>query len=529
MDHEDHEDHEGITKLISDDARLLNDKTVISRLVFLIEIVAPRCYGQPAQSVILITIRFVQRRCVCYTRCFGVPVFGLAENGLTVCLCGVASPRRTTEMPVPLGAAVSGRVVDSRTGQPIPGYDPITGYAQVFVNLYSCIPAGCFVFISSQIAGEDGRFLFENNLVPGSYRVDISVTRYQPYQTGIFPLAENERKDLGDLPQTFVPLIGSISGRLVNARTGAPVYSPIYPFASVSLWHCGSGWCMEPVATTWPDPDGRFRFTTDFSGARLATGTYSVTVQAPLYESYASAPFDVGENEDKDLGVLALTPLPTIGSISGQLVDSVTGEPLAGGIEPFAWVQLNYCDPDYPYCNWVTSQAADEAGRFRFERTHHGTPLRAGTYELYVSTNQYYSLTSPRYTIGENENRDLGQVGVQPYPLRTSQITPCNSVPSNGGICRYSLRFTSGMTRTLDGAAWSMVRAWANGAFAQSDFQAGVPQRLRLAPGRARWCSSRCVCRRGCQRERISALKRTPVMTPRCYCLRLRRSVFCSV
>lgn len=100
-----------------------------------------------------------------------------------------------SEPPVPIDA-ISGRVVDGMTGEPL--------YS--LAELRSCDDFGnCYHYISSQYSDEFGAFRFEtdwsgNPLDPGDYVVSVSAEDYQTAEIGPVHVAETETYDLGDVP-----------------------------------------------------------------------------------------------------------------------------------------------------------------------------------------------------------------------------------------------------------------------------------------------------------------------------------------
>ena len=74
---------------------------------------------------------------------------------------------------------------------------------------------------------------------------------------------------------------------------------------------------------------------------------------------------------------LTVTPVPIARSISGRIVDAVNGTPLSGSAPPFAFVQLTRCSNSGCF-EFVNSQSADNAGRFRFDRDFFGVSSAHG-------------------------------------------------------------------------------------------------------------------------------------------------------
>jgi hypothetical protein len=105
------------------------------------------------------------------------------------------------------------------------------------------------------------------------------------------------------------PFIGSISGRIVDARTGEPLPGNEPPFASADLVRCEGDTC-EFVSSQSADGEGRFRFERDSEGQPLLVGTYEVVAFANEFETAQTDPFDVGEGEDFDVGDIPIQPLP---------------------------------------------------------------------------------------------------------------------------------------------------------------------------------------------------------------------------
>jgi len=106
------------------------------------------------------------------------------------------------------------------------------------------------------------------------------------------------------------PVIGSIAGRVIDAITGEPLPGNSPPFAFVDLLRCDGFDCFEVVNSQNTDDEGRFRFERDFSDQPLPVGTYQVRAFANEFEENATAPFDVAEGEDFDVGDIPLAPPP---------------------------------------------------------------------------------------------------------------------------------------------------------------------------------------------------------------------------
>lgn len=176
---------------------------------------------------------------------------------------------------------------------------------------------------------------------------------------------------------------------------------------------------------------------------------------------------------------LTITPSAAIGSISGRVIDTVIGDPLPGDTDPFTFVELRRCED--VGCFGVSSQSADAEGRFQFNRDSSGQPLEVGTYQVVAFANQYQQGQTDPFGVAEGEDRDVGDVPLQPFPVQFSNIVPCENLPPEGGRCRYSVRVTNRLATRLDGEAWSLVQGSGIGSFADfTNFQVKNLQRLNL-------------------------------------------------
>jgi len=116
---------------------------------------------------------------------------------------------------------------------------------------------------------------------------------------------------VGTYQLTVTPLaaIASITGRVIDAVTRDPLPGDTDPFAFVGLLRCEEFGCFE-VSNQPADTQGRFQFSLDFSGRPLEVGTYQVVAFANQYQQSQTDPFEVGENETRDVGDVALQPFP---------------------------------------------------------------------------------------------------------------------------------------------------------------------------------------------------------------------------
>lgn len=134
-----------------------------------------------------------------------------------------------------------------------------------------------------------------------------------------------------------------IKGQVVNATTGTPVAG-----ATISYAERGETW------TT----DARGRFT-----ARLAPGSYTLTVQRFGYETAQSAALTVAATGFAELS-LPMTPITT-GTLSGTVLDHATSAPVAGAAVSIAGYEL--------------TTTTDAQGAYRFDN------MPVGEYQVRAS------------------------------------------------------------------------------------------------------------------------------------------------
>lgn len=199
-----------------------------------------------------------------------------------------------------------------------------------------------------------------------------------------------------------------------------------------------------------------------FTGDGGSSGTYQLTV--------AQAP-------------------PSIGSISGRVVDALTGEPLPGNEPPFAFVELLRCENDT--CFGVNSQNVDGEGRFRFEQDFEGQPLPVGTYQVRAFANEYEQAETDRFEVAEGEDVDIGDIPLQPPDISFSDIQPCQDLLPQGDVCHYSVTLRNNTDASIRGLAWSIVDGFGLGsslgftqfeASTRSGSRQVVRERLDLEP-----------------------------------------------
>ena len=271
----------------------------------------------------------------------------------------------------------------------------------------------------------------------------------------------------------------SISGRAVDSETGSPLSN-----AYVTLTRCYDGSCWEFVGWAYTDFAGGFLFENGAYNvySPLTPGEYQVRIDRYNYEPAQVGPFSVSGGQELDLGDIGLDPYPRVGSIRGRLIDTVTGAPLPGYTEPYAWVQLLYCNPD-PFCYTVRYASPGPDGTFVFEGDSY-YPLLPGTYKLVASANQYETVTSEPFQVANREHFDFGDIAMKSFPVRIYLDQSCGPIPAAGGSCQFKMRVVNGSPSRFVGETWSIVSGGPLATPAQyTFFQSGNPKGVSLAPG----------------------------------------------
>jgi hypothetical protein len=177
--------------------------------------------------------------------------------------------------------------------------------------------------------------------------------------------------------------------------------------------------------------------------------------------------------------------LPVTPSIGGRVVDVHSGMPLPGEEEPWASVYLYRCPEWSSTCDeYANSQTTDAEGRFRFETDYRGFPLAAGRYSLSINAQNYIELVTEPFDTPADEDFDLGDIALTPYPVRMELVEACAGLPAEGGQCRFKMEISNLQPTPLRGAAWGVVHAYDLDALVSySEFQFAQRQHLRLGPG----------------------------------------------
>ena len=284
-----------------------------------------------------------------------------------------------------------------------------------------------------------------------------------------------------------VTAIDSIAGRLINGGTGEAIPGSDFPFASVQLLRCDDIGCSEFVNFQQADVDGRFLFSSDYTGNPLADGAYQVLASAAGFRDFLSGQFEAAEDEVVDLGDLPLVRLEIIGSIAGRVLDALTGDPLTGFASPFAIVYLERCDAGD--CYTFAGASPDFDGSFVFDGALYS--IAPGTFKLRGIAEDYSAVVSTEFVVGAFETADVGDLLLKPYPIGFGTAQECQ-LPPGGGFCEFGVTVSNRGTGRYRGEAWSTVDLYPPETGRNTRFQVGnlgasnpMPQRLNLKQGQS--------------------------------------------
>ena len=113
-----------------------------------------------------------------------------------------------------------------------------------------------------------------------------------------------------------------------------------------------------------------------------------------------------------------------------------------------------------------------------------GNRLTAGSYIITVLAKDYQYFEGEAFEVGEEEDLELGDIQMTPFPISFSDVRACNELPPEGGSCAYSVKITNRSGRRLVGAAWSLIDIWGTGSFTgYTHFQVGKLEKFNLFPG----------------------------------------------
>jgi len=139
-------------------------------------------------------------------------------------------------------------------------------------------------------------------------------------------------------------------------------------------------------------------------------------------------------------GVYALTLIaqpPSIGSISGGLVDAVTREPLPGEGALAPEILLERCTGSSCF-EIVARTRADAGGSFRFEIGRANLRIEPGEFRVTATAEEYAAVTT-RIAVDADADADLGELALVPPPFMFVDARPCAPLGPEGGRCEYSV------------------------------------------------------------------------------------------
>jgi hypothetical protein len=339
--------------------------------------------------------------------------------------------------------------------------DPLGSFSTI-VNIFEASGPGITGLVPVQCAVEGGPATFKAE-AGKTYYIQVGVTVGEA-GTVQFSLSE----------------IRTISGRVIDAATGAALPGDMWPYASATLYKvCGEG-CLESVSSSPTDAEGRF-WLTPFPADQ--PGIYFVQITANLYPSEQFGPFEYN-GEDVEIGDLALDPLAKIRSIRGRLLDRATGKPVHSDFLPV--LALYRCIDGF--CSeLVNLQAPDKNGNFLFDTDSYGNQLPAGLYQIEAYGDQYRSPEIRWIEVGEGQSRNVGTLRLQSFPVRFSAVKICDWISPEGGDCVYSMRVWNGLGTKFEGSGWSIANtALPDSVIGFTNFQVNEPQALSMAPGESR-------------------------------------------
>lgn len=173
----------------------------------------------------------------------------------------------------------------------------------------------------------------------------------------------------------------------------------------------------------------------------------------------------IGEGGSSGTYNIRITPPPpSIGSINGRVVDALSGMFLPGDIDPFAFVTLNSCNDEGCFNN-VASTSTGSNGQFRFDVNFSGIALDAGTYQIQAFANNFGDKQTDQFEVAEDEDLNVGEISLDPPPVKFSEIRACGNLPPQGGECLYSVKIkNTSPNDDLSGLAWSFADGFGIGS-----------------------------------------------------------------
>jgi hypothetical protein len=339
--------------------------------------------------------------------------------------------------------SISGRAVDSVTLQPIPN---------VQAQLVLCGDPNCVTV--SQFAGFGstdslGQFSFTSNfgtpLIPGTYQVTLEdfSGRYETTVSPPFAAAGGQAAVMPDIAMLPVPVIGSITGRIVDSVTHAPLSGVSAPFTYIQMFGCSSlaFTCQFLSGTT--DGTGRFVFNRDPSGRGvLANTSFSLFVSAEQYQTLYTSILTGGDGVNQNVGDIQLISNP----VRFTVLQGCTNVPLTGGVceykvqitngiatpvEGFAWATIN-ANGLASYIGNSLFQTGEPQEMYLAGATRTTRASRTATFAFEIpGTVPIYSFICPTFWFGTGEaNPQLYVQGQMPDYTDCVQRTATGYTPA---------------------------------------------------------------------------------------------------
>lgn len=296
--------------------------------------------------------------------------------------------------------------------------------------------------------------------VPASgYFIVAATGMYDTYFTG-------EGGEGGYILSITPPLSTSISGRVIDSNTHAPLSGTGFPNVTVSLQVCRLQQCFDigGIGTfAAANVDGTFSLQGDFISGdyRIIIYADSYSYEIPVYTQngplgYESIHIETGTNYN--FGDISLSPVLPVKSIRGRVIDNLTKRPLSG-LTDLATVDI------YRDGMWLGKYPLDSKGNYNITLSNDTTPPRPlikGNYFFWAGASQY----SPDANsvvgayINPGEEHVFSDLTLTSFPIRVSKVKPCNNIPSQGGDCKYSYTVTLGNNLPLKGDNWNIVNTY---------------------------------------------------------------------
>jgi hypothetical protein len=345
---------------------------------------------------------------------------------------------------------IAGRVVDSDTLSPLPG----DSYPYAGVSLHRCNDFDCNQWVNSQATAPDGTFMFTNDymgmpLTAGIYVVNVFAQWYEMGWFEPFEVLQGEAADLGDLPLVPMAMIGSITGRMVDALHNTPLPGSTPPFTMVDIERCEEWGCYAVIGGLQTDDQGYFYVDGETYG--LSPGTYRVMARADDYYPLASDPFTLDDKESIDLQDLPMMPLPIgFGEIVGCDVLPM------GGVCKFSVAITNRGEGRYHGQSWAIVQYfsqtfPNQMNWFQVGRAgaKNPNPLRVNLGED-KWMNLGFSLEIPQFVPEGTALCVSVNVGRDPYPqfdASGDRLLFCATTQQNNELVRLSYKDSKRLLR----------------------------------------------------------------------------------